>query len=38
MKILDVIKQEKISDFDAVEEIVSVFEKHNIDSGFRHDF
>ena len=33
-----VIKDEKYSDFDVVEEIVCIFEKHNIDCGPRHDF
>ena len=32
------IKNEKLSDFEVVEEIVSIFEKHNISSGSRHDF
>ncbi len=26
------------NDFDVVEEIVRIFEKHNIDAGGRHDF
>ena len=25
-------------DIDAIEEIINIFEKHNIDCGFRHDF
>lgn len=33
-----VIKNEDYSDFEAIEEIVSIFEKHNIDFGSRHDF
>ena len=33
-----VIKDENYSDSDAMEEIVCIFEKYNIDSGFRHDF
>ena len=33
-----VIKDENHSDSDAMEEIVCIFEKYNIDSGFRHDF
>ncbi|MBE7048986.1 MAG: hypothetical protein E7393_06440 [Ruminococcaceae bacterium] len=37
-EIQKVIKDEKYSDFDAVEQIVSIFEKYNVDSGFRHDF
>ncbi len=37
-EIQDVIKNESYSDFDAIEEIVRVFEKYNIDFGGRHDF
>ena len=37
-EIQKVIKEEKYSDFDAVEEIVCIFEKYNIDFGSRHDF
>ncbi len=37
-EIQKVIKDEKYSDFDAIEEIVCIFEKYNIDCGFRHDF
>lgn len=37
-EIQDVIKDEANSDFDAVEKIVCIFEKYNIDFGFRHDF
>lgn len=33
-----VIKDENYFDSDAMEEIVCIFEKYNIDSGFRHDF
>lgn len=33
-----VIHDEKYSDFDAIEEIVCIFEKYEIDAGFRHDF
>ena len=33
-----VIKDESYSDFDAIEEIVCIFEKYEIDAGFRHDF
>ena len=41
--ILDEIKsviqnQELEDDFDVVEKIVRIFEKYNIDAGFRHDF
>ena len=37
-EIQKVIINEKYSDFDAIEEIVRLFEKYNIDTGFRHDF
>ena len=33
-----VIKDENCSDFDAIEKIVCIFEKYNLDFGFRHDF
>ena len=37
-EIKEIINDEKKSDFDAIEEIVCVFEKYNIDIGGRHDF
>ena len=37
-EIQKVIINENYSDFDAIEEIVRLFEKYNIDTGFRHDF
>lgn len=37
-EIQKVIKDEDYSDFEAIEEIVCIFEKYNIDAGFRHDF
>ena len=37
-EIQNVIKNECYSDFEAIEEIVCIFEKYNIDFGFRHDF
>ncbi|MBR4723574.1 MAG: hypothetical protein IK072_02435 [Clostridia bacterium] len=37
-EIKEIIRDEKKEDFDVVEEIVSVFEKYNIDIGGRHDF
>lgn len=37
-EIQSVIKNEDYSDFDAIEEIVCIFEKYNIDFGSRHDF
>lgn len=38
LEIQNIISNESYSDFEAMEEIVCVFEKYNIDSGFRHDF
>ena len=37
-KIRAAIQNESLSDFEVVEEIVTVFEKYDIDSGTRHDF
>ena len=37
-EIQQVIQDEQISDFDAIEKIVVVFEKYNISAGTRHDF
>lgn len=37
-EIQSIIKNEIYSDFDAIEEIVCVFERNKIDFGFRHDF
>lgn len=37
-EIQKVIQDETYSDFDAIEEIVCIFEKYNIGAGFRHDF
>ncbi|MBE7028064.1 MAG: hypothetical protein E7407_03410 [Ruminococcaceae bacterium] len=37
-EIQKVIKNENYSDFDAIEEIVCIFERYNIGCGFRHDF
>ncbi len=37
-EIQQVIRNENHSDFDAIEKIVCIFEKYNIDFGFRHDF
>ena len=37
-EIQNVIQNENISDFDAVEQIVCIFEKYKIDAGIRHDF
>ena len=37
-EIKSVICNDELSDFDAVEEIVRILEKNNIDCGGRHDF
>lgn len=37
-EIQKVIKDENYSDFEAVEEIVCIFKKYNIDTGSCHDF
>jgi len=37
-EIKEIIKNPDLSDFEAIEEIVCVFEKYNIDFGSRHDF
>lgn len=37
-EIQSVIQNDDISDFDAVEEIVNIFEKYKISAGIRHDF
>ena len=37
-EIQNVIKNEDYSDFEAIEQIVCIFEKYNIDFGVRHDF
>ena len=37
-EIRDVIQNDELSDFDAVEQIVCIFEKYNISAGVRHDF
>ena len=37
-EIQNVIQNDKISDFDAIEKIVNIFEKYNISAGSRHDF
>ena len=36
-EIQNIIKNESYSDFEAIEEIVCIFENYNIDFGFRHD-
>lgn len=37
-EIQNIIKNDTLTDFEIVEEIISVFEKHNIDYGTCHDF
>ena len=37
-EIQDIIHDDTKSDFDALEEIVCVFKKYNVDTGGRHDF
>jgi len=37
-EIRNIIEDESNSDFDAIEKIICLFEKNNIDIGFRHDF
>ena len=37
-EIQNVVQNDKISDFDAIEEIVKIFEKYDISAGPRHDF
>lgn len=36
--IRECIKNDNLSDFDVIEEIVNIFEKYHIDCGCRHDF
>lgn len=37
-KIQSIVKDNGLSDFDAMEEIVKIFENNNISTGERHDF
>lgn len=37
-EIKNILKNPRLSDFEAIEEIVCVFERYNIDFGSRHDF
>lgn len=37
-EIQEVIQNDNISDFDAIEQIVRIFEKNEINAGGRHDF
>ena len=38
LEIQNVIQNDEISDFDAIEKIVKIFERYNISAGLRHDF
>jgi len=37
-EVQQILMDEKLDDFEAIEEIVCLFEKHNLNTGFRHDF
>ena len=37
-EIQQILKNDCISEFDAIEQIICVFEKYNLDFGSRHDF
>ena len=37
-EIQKVLQDENYSDFEAIEEIVRIFERYGIDAGIRHDF
>ena len=37
-EIQKIIQDDEISDFDAIEKIVVLFEKYGVDAGIRHDF
>ena len=37
-EIQQILKNDCISDFDAIEQIICVFEKYDLDFGSRHDF
>lgn len=37
-EIQEVIQDDELSDFDAIEKIVCIFEKYHISAGERHDF
>ena len=37
-EIQSILKDSQLDDFNAIEEIVCVFEKHGVDCGERHDF
>jgi len=37
-EIQKIVKNDELSDYDAIEEIIDIFEKYNLDSGNRHDW
>lgn len=37
-EIQKIIQDDDVSDFDAIEKIVVLFEKYGVDAGIRHDF
>ncbi len=37
-EIKTILSNDTLSDFDAIEEIICIFEKYGIDTGNRHDF
>ncbi len=37
-EIQEILKNERLSDFGAIEDIVCTFEKYGLDAGIRHDF
>jgi len=37
-KIQDIVCDDNLSDFDAMEKIVCIFEEYGLDAGVRHDF
>ena len=38
LEIQKIIQDDDVSDFDAIEKIVVLFEKYGVDAGIRHDF
>lgn len=37
-EISEVVRDDELSDFDAMEKIVQIFEKYKVSAGVRHDF
>ncbi|MBQ4516979.1 MAG: hypothetical protein II997_00160 [Clostridia bacterium] len=37
-EVQQILMNEVLDDFNAIEEIVCLFEKHHLNTGFRHDF